>query len=69
VPVRRRRSIFSIIGMIVVLGVLLVVVYFAYVGWSSKGKPTPDVDVKTSAVDPSATPGTSTPAAPVTRRA
>ena len=50
VPVRRRRSVFSIIGMLVVGLVLLVVLYFAYVGWSNKGKPVPDVDVKTSAV-------------------
>lgn len=53
VPVRRRRSIFSIIGMAVVAVVVAVVAYFAWVGWSERGRPVPDVDVKTtsSAVD------------------
>ena len=51
VPVRRRRSVFSIIGMIVVGIVLLVVLYFAWVGWSDRGRPVPDVDVTTSAVE------------------
>jgi flagellar basal body-associated protein FliL len=50
VPVRRRRSIFSIIGMLVVAVVVLVVAYFAWVGWNNKGKPTPDIDVKTNAI-------------------
>ena len=54
VPVRRRRSIFSIIGMIVVGIVVLVVIYFAWVGWVNKGKPVPDVDVQRSAPDTSA---------------
>ena len=51
VPVRRRRSIFSIIGMIVVAVVVLVVAYFAWVGWNNKGKPTPDFDVKTNTLN------------------
>ena len=48
VPVRRRRSIFSIIGMIVVALVVAVVAYFAWVGWSGRGRPVSDVDVKTT---------------------
>ncbi|HEV2293102.1 MAG TPA: hypothetical protein VGR35_04550 [Tepidisphaeraceae bacterium] len=48
IPVRRRRSIFSIIGMIVVVVVVAIVLYFAWVGWSDRGRPVPDVDVKTT---------------------
>jgi hypothetical protein len=64
VPVRRRRSIFSIIGMVVVALVLAVVAYFAWVGWSERGRPVPDVDVKTtsSAVDVPPAPADSAPA-------
>lgn len=43
----KRRSIFSIIGIAVVLAVALVVIYFAWIGWRSKGKPVPEVDVTT----------------------
>ena len=43
----KRRSIFSIIGMIVVLAVAAVVIYFAWVGWRARGKPVPEVDVTT----------------------
>ena len=57
-PVRRRRSIFSIIGMIVVAAVVLVVAYFAWVGWTNKGKPVPDVDVKRDAINLPAFPHT-----------
>ena len=42
-----RRSIFTIIGMIVVGLIAAVVVYFAYTGWALKGKPTPDVEITT----------------------
>jgi hypothetical protein len=52
VPVRRRWSVLSIIGAIVVLLVAAVVIYFAWVGWVDKGKPVPDVDVKSAAVTP-----------------
>ncbi len=51
VPVRRRRSIFSIIGMLVVAAVVVVLIYFAYAGWVNKGMPVPDVDVKTDAIN------------------
>lgn len=51
VPVRRGRSLFSIIGMIVVTITLVVLIYFAYVGWVKKGKPIPEVDVKTDAMN------------------
>ena len=53
VPVRRRWSVFSIIGVIVVVLVAVVVIYFAWVGWVNKGKPVPDVDLQTSALDTS----------------
>ena len=43
----RRRSVFAIIGMIVVGIVVLVIAYFAWVGWNNRGRPVPDVDVKT----------------------
>ena len=52
VPVRRRWSFLSIIGAIVVVLVAAVVIYFAWVGWVNKGKPVPDVDVKSAAVTP-----------------
>ena len=52
VPVRRRWSLLSIIGAIVVLLVAAVVIYFAWVGWVDRGKPVPDVDVKSAAVTP-----------------
>ena len=51
VPVRRRRSVFSIIGMIVVAAALMVLIYFAWVGWVKKGQPVPDVDVKTNTMN------------------
>ena len=51
VPVRRRRSVFSIIGMVVVAAVVAVLIYFAYIGWVNKGKPVPDVDVKQDAAN------------------
>jgi hypothetical protein len=43
----RRRSIFSVIGIAVVVIVALVVLYFAWVGWRAKGRPVPEVDVTT----------------------
>lgn len=41
------RSIFSIIGLVVVGLVGLVLAYYAYVGWTSKGRPIPEVEVTT----------------------
>jgi hypothetical protein len=43
----KRRSIFSIIGIAVVLFIAMVVIYFAWIGWRAKGKPVPEVDVTT----------------------
>ncbi len=42
-----RRSIFTIIGFVVVGLIGLVIAYYAYVGWAAKGRPIPEVDVTT----------------------
>lgn len=59
VPARRRWSVFSIIGVIVVALIAAVVIYYAWVGWSERGRPVPDVDVKDTAAmaPPLAAPG------------
>jgi flagellar basal body-associated protein FliL len=46
-PRVKGRSIFTIIGGIVVALVAVVVLYYAWVGWRSKGQPVPDVTVTT----------------------
>ncbi|HEX8916124.1 MAG TPA: hypothetical protein VF796_27495 [Humisphaera sp.] len=43
VTVRRRWSFFSIIGALVVAIVLAVLLYYAYLGWRSRGAPLPEV--------------------------
>ena len=41
----KAKSVFTVVGMIVFAVVALIVLYFAWVGWRSRGKPVPDVDV------------------------
>ena len=39
------KTVFTIVGMIVVGIIALILIYFAWIGWKSRGKPVPDVDV------------------------
>ena len=61
-PARGRISLFAIIGMIVVAILLLVVIYFAWVGWSERGRPVPEVDLESTTDAPDDAPAK--PAAP-----
>ena len=44
---RRRFSVLKLIGGVVVLLAVLVLLYFAFIGWNQRGRPVPDVDVTT----------------------
>lgn len=45
--VHRRFSLLKFIGAVVVLLALAAVIYFAWIGWTERGRPVPDVDVTT----------------------
>ena len=62
----KRRSVFTIIGYAVVAALVLVVAYFAWVGWRSKGRPVPEMNVTTRPAAVRWVPG---PAAPAARAA
>lgn len=58
------RSLFSIIGMIVVAIFAVIVLYYAVIGWRARGKPVPDIDKTTRPTALHWQPGSDAPARP-----
>lgn len=47
----KSKSIFAIVGMVVVGILLLILMYFAWIGWNERGKPVPELNVSTQPAD------------------